>query len=93
MCWQYVAGDGNHAVFPVNNSHSDIPANVNLYHAALDPPGASLAFSTPFGGSSSNFIGHMAVDCTGNAYLTGGTTSADFPVTSSVFQINLGRRA
>lgn len=46
-------------------------------------------FSTPFGGSSSNFIGHMAVDSTGDAYLTGGTSSADFPVTSSVFQKNL----
>jgi hypothetical protein len=86
----YVAGSASHVLFPFKNPLPSIPANANLYIAALNPSGSGLVFSTPFGGSSNNFVSAMAVDSTGNAYITGGTSSVDFPVTSGAFQKSIG---
>jgi uncharacterized protein (TIGR03437 family) len=54
----------------------------------LNPAGTSLTYSTPFGGGSDAGAG-IAVDFTGNAYLTGQTSSSNFP-TVNPFQLNLG---
>ena len=55
--------------------------------AQIDATGSSLVYSTYLGGSASDFIGAgMSVDtATGDVYVTGQTTSLDFP-TSSPFQ-------
>ncbi len=47
-------------------------------------------YSTYFGGSSDDSGMGIAVDVTGNAYVTGFTASADFPTTAGVFQPTLG---
>ena len=46
----------------------------------------SLIYSTLFGGTSANQGTAIAVDSNFNAYITGQTSSTDFPVTSSAFQ-------
>jgi hypothetical protein len=50
----------------------------------------TLAYSTYFGGSSSSPIGDsgngIALDTSGKVYITGDTTSSDFPVTAGAFQ-------
>lgn len=56
----------------------------------LDATG-SLVFSTYFGGSGSGFalgssVNGVAVDATGNAYVTGTSDAANFPTTSGAFQ-------
>ena len=52
----------------------------------LNPAGTSLVYSTYLGGSVADSAAAVSVDATGNAYLTGYTESADFPVTPGVFQ-------
>ena len=49
----------------------------------IDP---TLAFSTYLGGSDTDIGEGIAVDPAGNAYITGGTLSTDFPVTPGAFQ-------
>ena len=45
-----------------------------------------LAYSTYLGGSGSDSATSVSVDSQGDAYLTGSTTSTDFPVTQGAFQ-------
>ena len=53
--------------------------------AKLSPTGA-LIYSTFLGGTLADSAAGVAVDTTGNTYVTGSTVSTDFPVTSPVFQ-------
>jgi hypothetical protein len=52
----------------------------------LDATGGRLIYSTIFGGTGNEFLNGVAVDAVGDAYITGFTNSADFPVTSGAFQ-------
>ena len=87
----YVTGSTSSSNFPTKN-----PLQANLgggggdaFVAKLDPTGAALVYSTYLGGSGSDFGNGIAVDSAGNAYVTGGTASSDFP-TSSPFQGTCG---
>jgi hypothetical protein len=63
--------------------------------AALNPTGSALIYATYLSGSvtspqqASDGILGIAVDPAGNAYVTGSTAAADFPVTQSAFQTTL----
>jgi hypothetical protein len=50
------------------------------------PTGQSLIYSTYLEGSAEDVGNGIAVDGAGNAYITGSTQSADFPVSSGAFQ-------
>jgi uncharacterized protein (TIGR03437 family) len=52
----------------------------------LNSTGTALLYSTFLGGSRDDAVFGMTVDSTGAAYLTGATSSPDFPVTSSAPQ-------
>ncbi len=58
--------------------------------AKLNATGASLVFSTYLGGSGNDFVSGIAVDSAGSAYVTGHTTSTDFPTTPGAFQPGSG---
>jgi hypothetical protein len=55
----------------------------------LDPTGSTLVYSTYLGGSGGDGSFGIAVDGTGNAYITGSTGSTDFPTTPGAFQPTL----
>jgi Beta-propeller repeat. len=54
--------------------------------AKLNPAGSALVYSTFLGGSTLNDVRSIALDSARNAYVTGWTTSADFPITPGAFQ-------
>ncbi len=80
------------ALQTVNNAANN--GYVNAFVAKLDPSAlgsASLVYSTYLGGNGGPFgegdLSHsIAVSSAGNAYVTGGGHSSDFPTTSEAFQ-------
>ena len=52
----------------------------------LNPWGSALLYSTYLGGNGSDTSQGIAVDAWGNAYVTGATSSSDFPTTERAFQ-------
>ena len=58
---------------------------VDAFVLALDPNGG-LIYSTFLNGSKSSTGTAIAVDSTGDAYVTGATTSPDFPLTANTYQ-------
>jgi hypothetical protein len=52
----------------------------------IDPSGSALVYSTYLGGSGNDQGNGIAVDTAGNAYVTGLTSSTDFPTTPGAFQ-------
>jgi Bacterial Ig-like domain (group 3)/Beta-propeller repeat len=77
----YVTGITGSTDFPtVNPLQSDL--NVNADHAfvsKLNATGSALVYSTLLGGSGEDEGFGIAVDASGNAYVTGSTSSSDFP--------------
>lgn len=64
------------------------------YVLKLHPDGSVLDYSSYLGGSTSEFVGGIAADSTGVAYVDGQTASADFPTTTGAFQTsNAGKSA
>jgi hypothetical protein len=64
--------------------------NYDAFVTKLNPTGSALVFSTYLGGSGNEFGSGIAVDGLGNAYLTGQTSSIDFPTTLGAFQTSFG---
>ena len=58
----------------------------DAFVAKLDLAGAALVYSTYLGGSGEDSTFGLAVDADGNAYVTGGTFSSDFPTTMGALQ-------
>jgi hypothetical protein len=56
----------------------------------FNPAGTALVFSTYLGGSGSDEGHAIAVDSSGAVYITGRTTSSNFPVTAGAFQTASG---
>src|SRR5438552_3467713 len=56
----------------------------------LDPTGSALVYSTYLGGRGVDYGYGIAVDAAGSAYVTGQTTSTDFPTTIGAFQTTKG---
>jgi hypothetical protein len=52
----------------------------------LDPTGTALVYSTFWGGSNFDTGNAIAVDADGNAYVTGQTSSTNFPTSPGAFQ-------
>src|ERR1017187_2865985 len=52
----------------------------------MNPSGNQLLYMTYFGGSGTEIVDGLAVDQSGNAYISGSTTSADLPTTGGAFQ-------
>ena len=77
----YLTGSTYSPVFPIAPDVAAGPLSGQyVFVAKLNPEGAALVYSAYFGGSSSDDGRGIAVDGQGNAYVTGATTSSDFPI-------------
>jgi len=89
----YVTGGTVSTDFPVTNSaiQSVFPAGNlegTVYFAELDPNGATLLYSTYLGGNGySDVPAGIALDANDDAYITGYTSSTNFPVTPTALQL------
>ena len=89
----YVAGETYSTDFPVTSGAFQTTYGGGLTDAfvtKLNPEGSALLYSTYLGGTCDEGGGGIAVDSAGDAYVTGGTCSGDFPVTPGAFQMTSG---
>jgi hypothetical protein len=61
----------------------------DVFVTKLHASGSSLVYSTYIGGSSDDYGSGIAVDGSGNAYVTGNTDSNNYDVTPGAFQTTL----
>ena len=83
----YVAGETGSLNFPTTAGAFDTTRNANFdtFVTKLNATGSALVYSTYLGGSGVEFPSHVAVDAARNIYITGSTSSADFPTTPGAF--------
>jgi len=88
----YVTGYTSSADFPVTPGafQTTMKGGYDVFVTKFSPDGSSLVYSTFAGGSEADYSRGICTDEQGNAYVTGSTTSADFPVTSGAAQSAFG---
>jgi hypothetical protein len=86
--YAYVTGTTYSDDFPTQNPYQDtLQGDRDAFVTKLSAAGNSLAYSTYLGGTSGDYGYGIAVDSSGCAYVTGDTSSDDFP-TNNPFQQN-----
>jgi len=75
----YVMGITASSDFPTLNPYQTDQGGWNVFVTKLSSSGSSLIYSTYLGGGSNDYGMSIAVDGSGNAYVTGWTSSSDFP--------------
>lgn len=99
----YVTGETTYTSTPPDLSRSDFPTTVGVvqpnfggnsdaYLVKINSTATALIYSTFLGSSDTNgyeFGGDIAIDSSRNVYVTGGTTSASFPL-ANPYQANYG---
>ena len=92
----YVAGTTASSDFPtvdpIELTRGGGVVGLSGFVSKLSPDGARLLYSTYLGGSGSAVINGLALDAGGNVYVTGETSSVDFPTTPGVIQEKAGKR-
>ncbi len=87
----YLTGYTQSPDFPTANALQPMYGGFqDAFVAKLDSSGSTLLYSTYLGGSSVEFGNGVAVDSTGNLYVTGQTGSADFPTANPLQPVNGG---
>jgi hypothetical protein len=88
----YLAGMTNSSDFPVKNAVQPALAGAeNAFVSKVSAGGSGLAFSTYLGGSGSDQAAAIALDPSGNAYVTGTATSTNFPVVNAFQPVSGGQ--
>ena len=83
----YIVGYTFSSDFPTHNALQTSNAGPpDAFVAEVNPSGSALVFSTYLGGSGDDRGFGIALDASGNIYITGASQSTDFPTESSVFQ-------
>jgi len=76
----YVTGFTDSTDFPTMNPlQATFGGDQDIFVAEINPTGSALVYSTYLGGSKSDIGSGIAVDSSGNAYVTGYTASPNFP--------------
>ncbi len=90
----YIAGSTDSTDFPTKNAYQNGQGWADVFIVKIDPAAqdgaASLVYATYLGGSGGDLGYGLAVDESGNAYVTGWTGSSDFPTTPGAFDTTCG---
>jgi hypothetical protein len=89
----YVVGSTSSANFPTTPSNVFQPSfggNTDAFVSKLDPSGSTLLYSSYLGGSDVDYGNAIALDPSGNAYVTGYTESTNFPTVNPIQSGNKG---
>ena len=88
----YVTGDTLSTDFPTANAlQPNSGGGYDAFVTKINISGSALLYSTYLGGSGDDGgPGAIAADSTGNAYVTGMTTSTDFPIVNAIQPTNHG---
>jgi hypothetical protein len=82
----YVTGHTFSSDFPkVNAKYPDLWGTQDVFVFKINSTGSQVIYSTYLGGSSSDIGNGIAVDLSGNAYVTGYTFSSDFPMVNAKY--------
>lgn len=90
----YVTGETWSTDYPTSNQYQTNQGDIDVFVTKIDPGqsgSSSLLYSTYFGGSGEDFGYAIAVDSSGNAYITGTTkndANEDFPLLNQYPGIN-----
>jgi hypothetical protein len=79
----YLTGTTNSFNFPTTPQAYQTAQN-DIFVTKLNPSGTGLVYSTFFGGGSTDFAYAIAVDQSNSAYVTGVTSSNNFPLVNSL---------
>src|SRR5207249_5256491 len=84
----YVAGSTTLTDFPTTTGAVQTASggSADAIVAKVDPTGSGLIYSTYLGGAADDEGYGIAVDGAGNAYVTGYTSSTNFPTTAGAFR-------
>ncbi len=82
----YVAGTTTATDLPVVNALQSTDKNTSGtgFVVKINPSGSAFVYSTYLGGSVIDYVYAIAVDSSGNAYVTGRTNSSDFPIVNAL---------
>ncbi|HXI42229.1 MAG TPA: SBBP repeat-containing protein, partial [Bryobacteraceae bacterium] len=81
----YVTGDTGSKDFPRANAlQPTLAGGIDTFIAKINAAGSALVYSTYLGGSGNDTGRGIALDRTGNAYVTGATASPDFPLANAL---------
>jgi regulation of enolase protein 1 (concanavalin A-like superfamily) len=90
----YITGRTNSSDFPTASPlQQTLAGGTDAFLVKLDPSGGSLIYATYLGGKDDDYGQAVAVEKSGNAYLTGATRSTDFPVVAGSFQTASGGKS
>ena len=82
----FITGYTFSADFPtVSPEQAALAANSDVIVSRLDYTGSTLLYSTYFGGSAFDFGNGIAIRLSAQVYITGETSSSDFPVTAGAY--------
>ncbi len=89
----YVAGSTGSLDFPATSptqaTCAGCPGGTDAFIIKLNSAASAIIFSTYLGGAASDSANGIALDSSGNAYVTGSSQSTDFPPVNA-FQANFG---
>ena len=88
----YVSGGTGSGDFPtvaaIYENHAG--GDYDTFISKIDASGSNLIFSTYLGGSDTDRTNDIHLDASGNVYITGYTSSSDFPTASAIYGSNEG---
>ena len=87
----YITGATSSSNFPTSSDvyQKTLKGSQNVFVAKLNSNGTALVYSTLIGGNEKDGAASIALDIDGNAYISGNTSSTNYPVSTNAYQKSL----